>query len=92
MACTRLVKTEKLLDLVGPLVPEEMKMEFLLAVDDASIEVNNMAYRQGVQAAVNELMRQYHGCQPGTLVSYHIAADVLSVELLGHRQDEQEEK
>jgi hypothetical protein len=31
--------------------------------------------------AVQCLKRQFQGCQPGTRVSYHIAADVLRVEM-----------
>jgi hypothetical protein len=32
-------------------------------------------------SAVQLLKRQYEGCQPGTLVSYAIAADVLKLDL-----------
>jgi hypothetical protein len=88
MACTELRDFGALLKMVEPFVPEEKTGEVLLAANAALCEVNNLGYQRGIEAAVQALMAQYRGCQPGTLVSYHIAADVLSVELLGKRAKE----
>lgn len=38
--------------------------------------------KEGVKRAVDVLIAQHMNCQPGTLVSYYIAAEVLAVELL----------
>jgi hypothetical protein len=37
--------------------------------------------RWAFKQAIHILMQQHKFCQPGTLVSYHIAAEILAVEL-----------
>ena len=63
--------------------------------DLTGVDIEN-AYLAGArwmaERAVSILRDQCEGCQPGTLVSYHIAAEVLAVELrtlAGKDADEQ---